>query len=70
MRILRGLGSRLLRCGCQVGIYETYDGHSIAIIDVPASPCGDPGHRRNAVLELGAQGPSDHATPTDEREPE
>jgi len=31
MRILRGLTSRLLPCGCIAGIYETYDGQVVAL---------------------------------------
>ena len=26
MRILRGLSSKFLSCGCLAGVYETYDG--------------------------------------------
>ena len=33
MRILRGLTSRLLSCGCLAGIYETYDGAVVTLID-------------------------------------
>jgi hypothetical protein len=33
MRILRGLGSRSLPCGCLVGIYETYDNKTIEVVD-------------------------------------
>jgi len=33
MRILRGLTSRLLPCGCLAGIYETYDGAVVTLLD-------------------------------------
>lgn len=40
MRILRGLSSRFLACGCLAGVYETYDGRIVTMIDVPGSGCG------------------------------
>lgn len=40
MRILRGLSSRFLACGCLAGVYETYDGRIVTLIDVPGSGCG------------------------------
>ena len=36
-RILRGLTSRHLSCGCVLGVYETYDGRVVIIIDVRLS---------------------------------
>jgi hypothetical protein len=44
MRILRGLSSRFLSCGCLAGIYETYDGGVVAIIDARSKSCADPAH--------------------------
>ena len=38
-RILRGLGSRRLPCGCLIGIYETYDGRTVAIVDAQGERC-------------------------------
>lgn len=71
MRILRGLGSRLLTCGCQIGIYEAYDGRSIAIVDAPGPHCDDPGHRLNAVLDLNAvQVPRVHLASAGEAAPQ
>ena len=70
MRILRGLGSRLLTCGCQIGIYEGYDGRSMAIVDVPGPHCGDPAHRLNAELDLHAVPvPRVHLAPTEHAMP-
>jgi hypothetical protein len=44
MRLLRGLGSRLLPCGCLAGIYETYAGEVVAIIDAQGDECHDLAH--------------------------
>jgi hypothetical protein len=50
MRILRGVGSRILPCGCLVGLYETYDGRVIAVIDGCSPGCSDRSHRVNAAI--------------------
>ena len=52
MRILRGLASRILPCGCVAGLYETYDAQTVAILDVPASSCADAAHQRGNVLPI------------------
>jgi hypothetical protein len=44
MRIQRGLSSRYLACGCLAGIYETYDGEVVAIVDARRATCADPTH--------------------------
>lgn len=44
MRILRGLKSRLLSCGCMAGIYETYDGEIVTLLDERDERCEDPAH--------------------------
>ncbi|CAN5500076.1 hypothetical protein BH23ACI1_BH23ACI1_32080 [soil metagenome] len=54
MRILKGLGSRVLTCGCVAGIYETYDGETIAILDVPATACADLAHEQGKQLPMDA----------------
>lgn len=54
MRILRGLGSRVLACGCVAGVYETYEGDTIAILDAPAASCTDPAHQQGRQLPLDA----------------
>jgi len=56
MRILRGLSSRLLPCGCVAGIYETYDGLIVAVIDAPGSGCDDDRHGRGKVVPADAEG--------------
>lgn len=52
MRILRGLGSRLLACGCVAGIYETYDGHVVTIIDARGSACAEPAHENGKPVPV------------------
>ncbi|HXW08676.1 MAG TPA: hypothetical protein VD833_25820 [Vicinamibacterales bacterium] len=44
MRILRGLSSRFLPCGCLAGVYETYDGEIVSIVDARGPSCADPAH--------------------------
>jgi len=39
MRILRGLSSRVLPCGCLAGLYETYDGEVVGILDAKGEGC-------------------------------
>jgi hypothetical protein len=51
-RILRGLGSRRLSCGCVIGLYETYDARAIAILDVRCKTCEIPRHRENTDIDV------------------
>jgi len=44
MRILRVVGSRLLPCGCFVGLYETYGGPIVQIVEERGVSCSDPRH--------------------------
>jgi len=44
MRILRGLTSKLLPCGCLAGVYETYDGLVTTLLDEREVTCKDPNH--------------------------
>jgi hypothetical protein len=39
MRILRGLTSRVLPCGCVAGVYETYEGGVVTLLDERESTC-------------------------------
>jgi hypothetical protein len=50
MRILRGLTSRLLACGCIAGVYETYDGTVVTLLDDRNAACADPAHVAGDVL--------------------
>lgn len=52
MRILRGLSSRRLACGCIVGLYETYDGRVTEIVDHRDPACPHPRHRPGAVVSV------------------
>jgi hypothetical protein len=55
MRILRGLSSRLLTCGCVAGIYETYDGEVVTLIDERGPECAEAAHEEgNRIPELAA----------------
>jgi hypothetical protein len=62
MRILRGLTSRLLPCGCVAGIYETYDGEVVALLDERDSACADQNHEAgNRIPELAGVAASEVA---------
>jgi hypothetical protein len=50
MRVLRTLTSEKLPCGCLVGVYELYSGHTTAIIDVPM--CAREDHKVGQQVEL------------------
>jgi hypothetical protein len=52
LRILRGLDSRALPCGCLVGVYETYASETIAIIDAKGSACPDRSHRVDSAIQF------------------
>lgn len=54
MRLLRGLGGRVLSCGCLVGIYETYEGQVVATIDAPSATCTDADHRLHHTIPAEA----------------
>jgi len=51
MRILRLLSNRLLPCGCRLGIYETYVGPLVQIVDARAANCSDFTHRPGTRLD-------------------
>jgi hypothetical protein len=50
MRILRGLSSKWLPCECLVGIYETYDGLVVTIVDAKGTGCADTSHRNGHII--------------------
>ena len=54
LRILRGLGSRTLRCGCLVGLYETYASRTVAVIDAKGGYCTVNTHRVDAGIDVEA----------------
>jgi hypothetical protein len=51
LRILRGLGSHTLACGCLVGVYETYASETVAVIDAKGVKCGNAAHGVDAPIE-------------------
>jgi hypothetical protein len=65
MRILRGLNSHELDCGCLLGVYETYDGLVVRLIDAVSDRCTNPGHRPGNIVasEGGGVARSQDATP-------
>ncbi len=49
--IRRGLRTEELACGCQVGVYERFNGTPISVIDTPNKDCRDSTHRYNVVID-------------------
>jgi hypothetical protein len=53
MRILRGLTSRVLPCGCVAGVYETYEGAVVTLLDERESTCQVDTHENgNRISDL------------------
>lgn len=52
MRLLRGVGSRLLPCGCLAGIYETYADTTVTIIDARGEHCEKTEHTVGGVMPI------------------
>ena len=52
MRILRGLSSTQLACGCSIGTYETYSGAVIGVVDVRHAGCSRKDHREGRLLSF------------------
>jgi hypothetical protein len=50
MRIRLALNSYTRSCGCLVGVYETYTGEVVEIIDAHGEHCPDRSHRHGARL--------------------
>lgn len=44
------LGGRVLPCGCLVGVYATWRGDAVSIIDDRAPRCPHGEHRPNALI--------------------
>jgi hypothetical protein len=53
--ILRVLRGTRLSCGCVVGIYETYAGTTVAIVDEPHPDCRL-AHHGNGCMTNGEEG--------------
>ena len=45
MRVYRVLRGSVRPCGCLVGVYETFDGGTVGIIDERGINCSDLSHR-------------------------
>ena len=63
MRILRGLSSTFLPCGCLAGVYETYDGEVVHIVDAKGPSCTSATHENGKTLPIGT--PADRTIPAD-----
>jgi hypothetical protein len=63
MRILRALSSRFLWCGCLVGVYETYGGEIVAVIDVRGRTCAEPEHVPDRQVQLSDEHHGDDRVP-------
>lgn len=50
-RIRLTLTGFTLPCGCVGGVYETYSGAIVRLLDVRASGCTDEQHRRGAAID-------------------
>ncbi len=51
MRILRVLQSQSLSCGCFVGVYETYGGPAVTIVEETGRECRD--HQQGDEIPSG-----------------
>jgi hypothetical protein len=52
MRILRLLASHPLPCGCLAGVYESYTGEVIALLDARDARCNARAHREGDAVAL------------------
>ena len=69
MRILRGLTSRVLPCGCVAGVYETYDGNVLTLLDERESTCQIDTHENgNRIPDIGTVTPSSEVALHTERQ--
>jgi len=62
MRILKGLSSRLLPCGCVAGVYETYDGQVVTLLDERSHECTDRNHQDGNRIPDLVSTPASHPT--------
>ncbi len=51
MRILKALASEAYPCGCLLGVYETYDGEVVRLVDAVGAYCRT--HRIGQRVEPG-----------------
>ena len=57
MRILKGLSSRRLPCGCVVGIYETYGAEIVTLLDSREETCERKDHAPGQQVVFDAPAP-------------
>jgi len=57
MAILRGVSGKVLDCGCLVGVYETYSGDVVRVVDAVGRTCTE--HRKGEALQRPDVKPSD-----------
>ena len=60
MAILRGVSGNMLECGCLVGVYETYSGDLVRVVDAVGEACTR--HRKGEAFERPEVRPSDLKT--------
>ncbi len=51
LRILRVVGSPSLKCGCFVGVYETYDGETVEIVEERGPRCPEKHHQPGKPIQ-------------------
>lgn len=49
--IRRCVAAHQLACGCSVGLYETYQGGLLRVIDERGRDCGDRAHEKDTLVE-------------------
>jgi hypothetical protein len=68
MRILRILQSQSLPCRCFVGVYETYDGQTVRIIEELGKGCKEALHQPGVIVRWRqAEAPLDQGRDTGTR---
>jgi hypothetical protein len=64
MQILRGLSSKILPCGCLAGVYETYNGDVVGILDARSSACTVAAHQNGKKLPASSMPASSESAAT------
>jgi hypothetical protein len=70
MQILRGLSSKILPCGCLTGVYETYNGEVVGILDAKSSACTVAAHQTGKQLPVSATRPAADPRPSANASPD
>ena len=55
MSVLRGVAGKVLDCGCLTGVYETYAGDVIQVIDAVGKTCAE--HKKGDEVPRAGSGP-------------